>query len=196
MKKLMIKCVALVLAAASMLLLPGCSKYSIDENNRYSDRFISFDLPKDYVFAFETDMGKAYYNYYTFKKENDPSGNNITYWSMPLDAKGAMIAELPDDTVIDSLRSQYRNKDKTIKVYDFRRLDSDDGEEFKGYLVYFGIAPFGSDVDSSEERIACVNIVLVRQSDYAASMLLFNATDRATEEEFYTSALTVKGNEK
>ena len=80
-------------------------------------------------------------------------------------------------------------------MYDFRRLDSDDGE-FKGYLVYFGIAPFGSDVDSSEERIACVNIVLVRQSDYAASMLLFNATDRATEEEFFASALTVKGNEK
>ena len=30
MNKLIIKCVALVLAAASMLLLPGCSKYSID----------------------------------------------------------------------------------------------------------------------------------------------------------------------
>lgn len=167
----------------------GCKNYSIDlKTNAYSDKFISFKLPQNYVFAFETEMSDVYYNYYTFKENGDPGGSNITYWTMKLNSATASIVSLDESLVEENLRKQYRNKDKTISVYEYKRIDS---ENYKGYMVYFGIAPFGDDVENSEERTACISIMLARQSDYATSVITFNSVDEATEKLFYDSANTV-----
>ncbi len=176
----------LVIMLASIV---GCQDYSIDsETNVYSDQFISFELPQNYVFAFETEMSDVYYNYYTFKKNGDPGGSNITYWTMKLNSLTASIVALNQSTVEENLTKQYRDKDKAVSIYEYRRIDS---ENYMGYMVYFGIAPFGDDVESSEDRTACITIMLARRSDYATSVITFNSIDEATEKLFYDSANTV-----
>ncbi len=99
--------------------------------------------------------------------------------------------ESDESAIVDKLKSQYRAKDKSIEVYEFNRLD---GEGYKGYLVYFGIGAFGTDIEQDEKRQACVNVVLVRERDYAYSTLVFNSVDREMEKLYLESAKSVRSN--
>lgn len=192
MRKSCMKLICILLACAMSVLASGCAKkYKKYDGGRYEDEFIRFTMPEDYILAIDStkDMGKLYMNFYTFKGEKDISGNNIVYYTMAMNADANSIFEEDDDRIVDRIKAQYRAKDKSIAVYDFHRLDF---EGYKGYLIYYGIGEFGTDIEQDEARQASITVVLYREKDYAYSTIVFSATDRECEAQYLECAKTVE----
>lgn len=193
MKKTCIKTLAVLLILV-ITLFAGCkNQYKPYSDGVYKDKYVRFTIPNDYIIAVDLtkEMGKLYKNFYNFKGEKDISGNNIVYFTMEMKEDAMKIFSASDDKIIDRLKSQYRDKDKSIIIYDFHRLEF---EDYEGYFVYYGIGAFGTDIEQSEDRTACAAVTLFSKRNYTYSTIAFNSVDKECESVYLDCAKTVQPN--
>lgn len=182
--------ILLLIMAVSFTML-GCKqeKYSIDENNLYSDEIASFSLPDGHILMVDSteDMGNAYSAFYTFKDNEDFTGSNIVYMAMLIDDKSMSMMDDTQEDAERSLKDQFREKDQSIEVLDYYRIDA---EGSKGYVIEYAVGEFGEEIDT--ENGIRIMIAATRENDNTGIIMFLNSNAEAFNESYRNCAKSFK----